>query len=430
MRPVSRAVILLAFAATAASPLAHIARADGERDTTFGDNGRVIGSSLGDVSVEAVTADPARRILIVGTQTGGEFGRPKMFVARYTSRGATDESFAGDGHANPTFLNSDDWSGGGDVVALADGSLLAGGTVSSGPDAQTMFALARYDASGSRDTTFDADGTVTTTFGTAGANLDALAVDAAGRYVAAGFVVSNGGQDSIAVARYRQDGSLDQEFARGGEVVAQMPGRCTQPFSAAVQRNNKIVVAGRVDSCDDQPRALVARYTAGGRLDKSFGGDGIVTTRIGAESVATGLILDGRERPVLSVNSSRGPRLVRFTRNGSRDLRFGVHGMTRLPKKVTNESAILDLVRQPDGRLLAAGTTVRGRRRFLLLRFRRNGQIDRGFGRDGRATIGFPRTASASALTLQGRGRAVVAGTTGDFIEALAMARVRTGTAR
>src|SRR5262245_61596078 len=75
---------------------------------------------------------------------------------------------------------------------------------------------------GSLDTSFAGTGKVVTSFaGTGYGEADAVAIDGQGRIVVAGWVVSEGGGNTVnfAVARYNENGSLDQTFGTGGEVT-------------------------------------------------------------------------------------------------------------------------------------------------------------------------------------------------------------------
>ncbi len=88
------------------------------------------------------------------------------------------------------------------VYALAiqsDGKLVAGGYAS---DSSTIdFALARYNGDGSLDTTFDADGMLTTAFGSGYDYAYALAIQSDSKLVMAGSA-HNGSNDDFALARY------------------------------------------------------------------------------------------------------------------------------------------------------------------------------------------------------------------------------------
>ena len=119
-----------------------------------------------------------------------------------------------------------------------DGKLVAAGDSFSfqSPDA---FAIARYNANGSLDTGFDADGKVRTDFGSGGiARGSRLQPD--GKIVAAG--VSAG---AFALARYNSNGSLDTGFDGDGTLTTKLTSEWADFTGGAVrQPDGKLVVAG------------------------------------------------------------------------------------------------------------------------------------------------------------------------------------------
>ena len=97
--------------------------------------------------------------------------------------------------------------GRGSAVAIqSDGKLVAVGTWNS------MFALARYNADGSLDTSFDGDGKATTDFGPGIEDAFTVAIQGNGKIVAAGSAAPGGFCCTFALARYNADGSLDTTF--------------------------------------------------------------------------------------------------------------------------------------------------------------------------------------------------------------------------
>ncbi|MCP4965195.1 MAG: hypothetical protein GY926_08155, partial [bacterium] len=73
------------------------------------------------------------------------------------------------------------------------------------------FALTRYEADGSLDTTFDTDGILTTAFGTGDDYGYSVPLQDAGKILVAG-TSDNGTDDDFAMVRLNTDGSLDTSF--------------------------------------------------------------------------------------------------------------------------------------------------------------------------------------------------------------------------
>ncbi|MEZ5842968.1 MAG: Ig-like domain-containing protein [Hyphomicrobiaceae bacterium] len=127
----------------------------------------------------------------------------------------------------------------------------------------------------------EGDGIVTTAVGSTHDQAFSLAVQQDGRIVVAGQ--SNNGLDfDFALVRYNADGTLDTSFGGGDGIVTTPIGSLfAVGISVTVQPDGRIVVAGYSDNGTSLDFALV-RYNADGTLDTSFGGGGgIVTTPIG-----------------------------------------------------------------------------------------------------------------------------------------------------
>ncbi len=241
------------------------------------------------------------------------------------------------------------------------------------------FVLARYTRSGALDQTFGTGGKVTTEFGRSSSAALAVALQPDGRIVAAGAVSGGPTGVDIALARYTANGSLDPTFGVGGRVVTDLQ----SPFQAAsamvIQPDGKLVVSGYTKPFDSYPDFLVARYTSSGALDQSFGGGGIVSTDFQPGCGA----LD---------------RTFGIARNGVAIATGGVS----------------DLARQPDGKLVTVGLRS-GRSdtdvNFGIARFNRSGLPDKSF-HGGEATTDFGAWDMAAAVALQPDGRIVVRGST------------------
>jgi uncharacterized delta-60 repeat protein len=134
------------------------------------------------------------KIIAVGNDGGGDFA-----LARYDGNGSLDTTFSSDGKQTTDFLfGADDGATG--VSLQADGKIVAVGFASGGATGSD-FALARFDANGSLDTTFSGDGRRETNFGPAD-GAAGVALQADGSIVVAG--VAGGGPTGydFALARY------------------------------------------------------------------------------------------------------------------------------------------------------------------------------------------------------------------------------------
>src|SRR5438876_1187397 len=169
---------------------------------------------------------------------------------------------------------------------------------------------------GDLDPSFGTGGRVLTDFG-GGDGARALALQADGRIVVAGSSSAGGFGSGFALARYNPDGSLDPSF-RGGRVVTSFADR-DEASALALQADGKIVVAGFSDAGGRQDFAL-ARYNPDGGLDLSFGSGGRVLTDFGGDDEAAALALQADGKIVVAGFSDAGgfalAALVRYNPNG------------------------------------------------------------------------------------------------------------------
>lgn len=239
--------IVVALGSPAAAP-------PGDLDTTFDGDGKLT-TDFGDFDeAGGVSIQADGKIVAAGSAvslTGFDFA-----LARYNSNGSLDITFDGDGLVTLDFDAATDEARA--VAIQADGKILAAGlAVLSGGNAE--FGVARYNSTGSLDTSFDGDGSATTDFAADFDRVDAVAVQGNGKIVAGGHAVVSGTVD-FALARYDPNGSLDTTFSGDGRVTTDFAGMDDVVFGVALQANKRIVVAGRVNNSGNYDFGL-ARYT-------------------------------------------------------------------------------------------------------------------------------------------------------------------------
>ena len=148
--------------------------------------------------------------------------------------GDLDSSFGSGGKVVTNFYNGSDRID--DIAILSNGQILAGGSSTSGP------AVVRYNADGSIDTTFGAQGIAATTYGSG----RAMAMQPDGKIILAGDQsnVSLSTKTDWVVKRLTASGSLDTTFGTGGRVYTDFGGSDDFLSGVAVQSDGKIVATG------------------------------------------------------------------------------------------------------------------------------------------------------------------------------------------
>jgi uncharacterized delta-60 repeat protein len=368
---------------------------------------------------------------------GGQF-LPRMALAGFLAFGPPlAVARAADGDLDPTFgnggkvvTNFDLPASGASAVAIqADGKIVAAGFTFD-ETANIDFGVARYEPNGTLDPTFESDGRVTTDFFGLFDLANAVAIQSDGKIVLAGSAMENLAND-FALARYNPDGSLDSTFDGDGKLTTDFSGGGDIAYGVVVQPDGKILAAGvsnnLASSADD---VALVRYNADGSLDSTFGVGGRVLTDFGEGEVAFGVALqpDGKVIAVGSAertNSAASDCLIlRYDSKGVPDPTFGSNGVV-LTAFLVARSVTLG----PDGRIVVAGAASDPANPggfFAVARFLKNGTLDASFDGDGWKTTDLSGfDESALAVSVQPDGKILAAGSSANPDFSLDFALVR-----
>lgn len=392
------------------------ANGSGGLDPTFGGDGVVTTSiTTGPDAGFAVAVQSDEKIVVAGT--GVALLTPQVALVRYNTDGSPDTTFDGDGVVTTSVETGVPAAASG-VAVQGDGKIVAAGA--SGNFFASQIAVLRYNSDGQLDSTFGLSGVVTTTVNTVSGALD-VALQPDGKVVAVGLSGPALGATNVTLARYGITGTLDGGFGAGG-VVTTTVGGSSRADGVALQNDGKIVIAGRSDGV-----MLVARYTISGSLDNSFGTGGFTTTAVGPDSFAFDVAVqpDGK---IVTIGQGGDVAtytfaLVRYNSNGTLDSTFGNSGVVTTP--IGSNSIGSEVLIQPDGKILAIGSSGTFTQAFALARYNSDGALDTTFGSSGTLTTTVGSLISPLPLAPQGPAGAlagskiVVAGSTGqDFITA------------
>ena len=259
--------------------------ADGSPDASFGSGGQVL-TPVGPAGLAAATGVAIQtdgKIVVAGYCNSGTASSYDFdfAVVRYNANGSPDTSFGGgDGIVTTAIEGVDDQASA--VRIQTDGKIVVAGSSYNGSNYN--FALVRYNSDGSLDPSFDGDGKTTTAFGAGDAKANDIAIQADGKLVLAGFSQNVANFENFTLVRYHTNGSLDNSFDLDGKVVTAMGGN-SEARAVAIQPGTptqpaKIVAAGFNHNGSTADFALV-RYNFDGTLDTSFDSDGRVITPVG-----------------------------------------------------------------------------------------------------------------------------------------------------
>ncbi len=321
---------------------------DGSVDITFAEDGTaVLDIDSYEQIADGVVIQDDDKIVVVGGAGYGDWhyngslsgGGPLGFlVVRYRSDGSLDTAFGEEGKTVTPFEGSET-ARAYDATIDSDGKILVVGSAYQGTSYEADFAMARYESDGTLDASFGEAGKVITPNGGFYARWNAVATQPAdNKIVAVGEAIGQ-----AVVARFNTDGSFDASFGVGGVVTISH----TSPYisywgkDVAIQPDGKILVAhlggvwrynsdgtldatldnagaDRIMAMDLQPDGkilttgtrggdlVLVRTNADGGRDDSFGEYGRVTKDLGADEVATAVMVNNDRAFVVATSGTSG----------------------------------------------------------------------------------------------------------------------------
>ena len=257
--------------------------------------------------------------------------------------------------------------------------------------------VARYLPDGALDPAFGTDGRVVL-----GSDLrmDAMTVDGRGRILLVGSRSGAGEEPDVAIARLLSGGGLDQDYGTNGIALITRPEIAERGCGAAISARGRLLVAavglddrGTSDPDDDRSVATFMQLGNRGRLNATFGGDGIV--RIAATGARCDLFPRG-DGSIVFGGPPQGPAwfgkrcaVGRLLEDGTPDASFHGDGVRPLVPSTGSATRCATAV-QPDGKIVVALRTARTRKTGFdmeVVRLRAGGSIDTSFGRRGRVRV-------------------------------------------
>src|SRR5437588_162096 len=252
---------------------------DGSLDTSFSPSPQANGT-FG--QVQALIVQSEGKIVLGGSFTSIN-GTARNNIARLNADGSIDPSF--NPGTGPNFsVNA--------LAVQSDGKIVIGGGFSN-VNGTARQGIARLNADGSLDTSFDPGS------GTDFNSASAVVLQTDGKILIGGLFDSVNGATHNSLARLNANGSLDSSFnpsATRGVFAGGV-------FGVAVQPDGKIVIMGGFTNVNGTARTAIARLNADGSLDTSFNpGSGANNSTV----IAVALQTDGKTVIGARLNSVTG----------------------------------------------------------------------------------------------------------------------------
>lgn len=429
--------------------------------TTTDENGNTTTSSTSTTTLDSQTTQTSTSIdtdqalgmalqadgkmILVGAVQIDVYGNYDFGVTRLNADGSLDTTFGTNGKKIIAFdlggLDSNghlsmDQDVATCVAIQADGKIVVGGYAQRDGTGNFDFAVVRLNTDGSLDTSFSSDGKAVIAFDYGGGGDDratGIAIQSDGKIVLVGYTQKAAlGDNDIALARLKTDGSLDTSFTGDGRKFIGFNNNGTGDDRGAaitIQPDGAIVVVGYAQaSGTGNDDFAIARVKSNGSLDKSFSSDGKKTIAFNlggtgndrATSVA--LQSDGMIVIAGSASSAQGDgdfAVARIKKNGAMDKTFSGDGKKTVPFNLgaSLEDQATGVAIQSDGTIVLSGlaqVSATGDFDFAAARLTSVGELDTSFSTDGKKSIAFNMGGSdndvANGIVLQPDGKIVLFG--------------------
>ncbi|MEP6684216.1 MAG: hypothetical protein ABJA35_13190, partial [Parafilimonas sp.] len=276
--------------------------------------------------------------------------------------------------------------------------------------------LIRYFANGALDNDFGEKGFAQSTYDSSG-----IAISTSSK----GNIIVAAGYQDITLLSFKSSGILDSTFGNNGISSVDF-GQVESVQDIQLQTDGKIVVCGiTYDNSNPRVKAFLARFYENGSLDQSFGINGLVinpTVIDYAGTVKLSIQADGKLLiGCTAMNSSNDFLISRYNTDGTIDKNFGNNGnvITSYSQNDDNLYAIRTLL---DGSILAAGQgdyqliAPQHFAKMLIFKYNSDGSINKDFGNNGNSIIEFNKDSKAKDILIDKDGNIILTGSIADHL--------------
>ena len=381
---------------------------DGDLDTTWGGDGVVVSTHSDSSAAYAIANYPDNRVLVVGWVADSTASR--ILVNRFLADGSADTSCNGTGE----FIDTVNDAVASDVVVLSDGSFVIAGTIQI--NNKGALFVAKFTNTCSFDATFGNNGVATYSAGD-GTSARALTVQTDGKIIVVGDeypTVSDSNDQRILVARFSAAGIIDNSFGINGRFIS-TANQKGQAQDVVIDSSGRIIFTGSIVGTVAPDAAIIGRLTSTGLLDSTFATQGYLIDEFNGDPQLNAVALRPNGNLVAVgtyggpfPSTQQSPIIVCLTQTGAFDSDCGVNGWTYLPTANSDVYAD-DVFVTSDNKIFLSGMINPTNPQPIVMRLNHNGTPDSSFATSG-TWRGSALIGRMYSMTIQSNGRILAAG--------------------
>lgn len=381
---------------------------DGDLDSSWGGDGVVISAHTDPSAAYAIANYPDNRVLVVGSVTDSPSSR--ILINRFLVDGSPDTTCNNIGQ----FFDTVNDAVASDVVVLSDGSFVIAGTIQI--NNKGALFVAKFANTCNFDATFGNNGIATYSAGD-GTSARALTIQPDGKFIVVGAeypTVSDSSDQRILVARFSATGLIDNSFGLNGRFIS-TANQKGQAQDVVIDSSGRIVFVGSIVGTVAPDAAIVGRLTNTGSLDTSFAAQGYLINEFNGDPRLNAIAIRPNGNLVAVgtyggpfPSTQQSPIVVCLTQAGAFDSDCGVNGWTYLP--ILNSDIYADdVIVTSDNKILLSGASDDGTARPIVMRLNHNGTPDSSFATSG-TWRGSALIGRVYSMTIQDDERILAAG--------------------
>lgn len=319
--------------------------------------------------------------ILIGGAFSSYNGTTRLGVARLNADGSIDTSFDSSNGAKYKSNNATIYA----IAVQADGKILIGGYFTS-YGGVTQNGITRLNTDGSYDTSFNFGNTGISD----GGQIKAISVLSSGKILIGGMTFTTYNGSSVGrFARLNSDGTFDNTFNVSGS------GADSSVRAIDVQSDGKIIIGGSFLSYNGTSSYYLARINSDGTFDSTFSPGKSINNDIYALKISSeGKIIIGGD--LTKYGTTTVGHFAQINSDGSLDTTFNTNIGTG------TGSTIQTLAVQTDGKIIIGGSFTSPYNR--LARFNSDGSADTTF------SVGSGANSIVYAITLQSDGNILIGG--------------------